>query len=175
MRRIERGKLLDVLFPNALIAELFQRFQSCNDGKEQGGLLLGYRKTNALQIVSYTRPQKGDYATPTLFRRGVQGHKRAAYNEWLRSGKITDWLGEWHTHPGGVALPSITDRSNWVRLTQHTKKPMAFLILSDRAIFVGLQQRRPLVLQRLRLIEQNKDAALYGSYPYYDHNRASSP
>lgn len=154
--------MIDVLFPNAMIDELRQRIRKCRTRNEQGGLLLGYRKENALQVISYTLPQKWDYATPVLFKRSMRGHKKLAYDEWRRSGKTVDWLGEWHTHPGGAAMPSITDKQSWLRLVLHTKKPMTFLIFSDGYMYAGLQQLVPASLRRLEPIEKNEEAVLFG-------------
>ncbi|TYC61396.1 hypothetical protein FMN50_06875 [Rhodobacterales bacterium] len=154
--------MTEVLFPNAIIDELRRRIQASRTGNEQGGLLLGYRKANTLQITSYTVPQKWDYATPVLFKRSMRGHKKLALHEWRRSGKTVDWLGEWHTHPGGAAIPSFTDRQSWQRLVLHTKKPMTFLIFSDHGLYAGLQQPVPMSLRQLRQIEENGAATMFG-------------
>jgi integrative and conjugative element protein (TIGR02256 family) len=145
-----------------MIDEIHQRIRTCRSGNEQGGLLLGYRKESALQITSYTLPQKWDYATPFLFKRNTRGHKKLAHDEWRRSGKTVDWLGEWHTHPGGTATPSITDRRSWQRLVRHTKKPMTFLIFSDHEMYAGLQQLVPASLRQLDKVEENEEAILLG-------------
>ncbi|MCC4243955.1 Mov34/MPN/PAD-1 family protein [Stappia indica] len=145
-----------------MIHELLQRTRSCRSGIEQGGLLLGLRKENALQITSYTLPQKWDYATPVLFNRHVRGHRELAQEEWRRSGKTVDWLGEWHTHPRGVALPSMTDRQSWLHLARHTKNPMVFLIFSGCSIYAGLQQVAPTSFRQLSQIERNEEAVLLG-------------
>lgn len=153
----------EVLLPIVIIDEIYQQIRKRRSGNEQGGILLGYRKENALQITNYTLPQKWDYASPVLFNRSTRGHKKLAHDEWRRSGRIVDWLGEWHTHPGGVAIPSITDRQSWFRLVRHTKNPMIFLIFSDQDMYAGLQQLVPAILKQLKLVERNEDAILFGA------------
>ena len=145
-----------------MLDEIHQRIRTCCSVNEEGGLLLGFRKENALQITNYTLPQKWDYATPILFERSTRGHKKFARDEWRRSGRTVDWLGEWHTHPGGSAIPSNTDRKSWLHLVRHTKNPMTFLIFSEQDMYVGLQQPMPTSLRRLEPIEKNEEAVLFG-------------
>lgn len=153
--------MTEVLLPRAIIEEIRQRIRTCRFGNEQGGLLLGYRKEHALQITTYTLPQKWDHATPVLFKRSNRGHQKLAYDEWRRSGKTIDWLGEWHTHPRGAAVPSSIDRHSWQRLVRQTKNPMVFLIFSDHDMYVGVQELVPPGLIQLSKIEANEGAVLF--------------
>ncbi len=80
----------------------------------------------------------------------------------MRSDQTCDWLGEWHTHPGGLAAPSFIDKASWVRLARHAKKSMAFLIFSDSDMYVGVQSGWLRSVRRLNLLEESRDALLFG-------------
>jgi proteasome lid subunit RPN8/RPN11 len=74
-----------------------------------------------------------------------------------------DWVGEWHTHPGGMARPSFIDGRTWRRISQHTGKPMTFIILSDAEEFLGLQLPHASKAIRLRLVERAAGYSLFGA------------
>lgn len=139
---------------------------------EQGGLLLGYRKKSGLQITGFTLPQRSDLASPMIFKRNSEGHAQLALKAWEKSRGIVDWIGEWHTHPGGNSAPSTTDIANWVRLSEHARKPMVFLILSKFGWYVGLQHHSPKRLVPLQCIESNSTATLFGEHTNF-HSKAN--
>ncbi len=150
-----------VLLPNAIISSIRDKAPTAYGHNEQGGLLLGYRKGNTLEVCSATFPTHWDHATPTLFKRSIRGHRMSALREWVRSGHTVDWVGEWHTHPGGRAHPSWIDLRSWRGLVAHTKQPMAFIILSHDSIYLGLQATPRSAIKQLRSVEADNQFALY--------------
>lgn len=154
--------MIDVLIPDAVIDVIRKRVSSASHRNEQGGLLLGYRKGAAIEIESATFPGAWDHASATIFQRSERGHRVRALRAWLRSGKTIDWIGEWHTHPGGLARPSFTDRRTWARLAKHTGSPMAFLIFSDFELYAGLQMPRAIAVRKLKVVEKDLGASLFG-------------
>ncbi|ESX66629.1 hypothetical protein X757_31220 [Mesorhizobium sp. LSHC414A00] len=153
--------MTQVLVPKSVLDKIREHENNWPRLSERGGLLLGYRKNDAIQIDSATFPGRWDYATPTLFRRSEQGHKLRALREWVRSGQTIDWVGEWHTHPGGVAEPSFVDRRSWRRIAGHTKRLMAFLIFNDTQMYAGLQSPHVSRVKKLTLDEENDVAKLF--------------
>ncbi|WP_432762114.1 Mov34/MPN/PAD-1 family protein [Thalassospira xiamenensis] len=139
---------------------------------EQGGLLFGYRKKSGLQVTGFTVPQSSDLASPVIFKRSSNGHAQLALSAWKESGGTVDWIGEWHTHPVGNSAPSTTDIANWVRLAEHVRKPMVFLILSKFGWYVGLQHHSPKRLVPLQCIESNSTASLFGEHTNF-HSKAN--
>lgn len=131
--------MTSVLVPERVLADVVKHGLSWPAGRERGGILLGYRKPGAIEITGLTLPGRWDRAYSTLFRRSERGHRIRALREWKASGHTVDWVGEWHTHPGGTAEPSSIDRRTWIELVRHTAKPMTFLIFDDQHLFVGLQ------------------------------------
>lgn len=154
--------MTDVLVPKGLIESVRSYVRRTSTGSEQGGLLLGYRKQGAIELHSATFPGQWDHSSPTLFKRSARGHRVGALREWIRSKHTVDWVGEWHTHPGGIARPSYTDERNWAMLARHTGKPMAFFIFADRQLYVGLQAERGRKVAQMKIIERSHDALLFG-------------
>lgn len=75
---------------------------------EVGGWLLGYRSGKAITITHATPPRsRGTARGVTISGRGHRPFFDAA---WAASGGVITYVGDWHTHPGGPALPSVRDR-----------------------------------------------------------------
>ena len=126
---------------------------------ESGGLLLGYRKGADLHVIGATYPSRWDRASRVLFQRSAKGHQRMAYDAWRQSGGTVDWIGEWHTHPGGIAAPSSIDLRSWSAIAAHRMAPMVFVILDDHRQYIGVHD--PFKLHRLYIVEENSEAILY--------------
>jgi integrative and conjugative element protein (TIGR02256 family) len=149
MLRNASRTLTNVLIPNDALAGVRAHIERDSRRIEHGGILLGYRKPDAIHITSMTYPGRWDRPSSMLFRRSARGHRIRALREWVKSRQTVDWVGEWHTHPDGLAKPSIIDRMNWLRISRHTSKPMTFLIFSDHDLYVCIQthrQRNPIQL-----------------------------
>lgn len=114
----------------------FRQVTSC--AKEAGGLLLGYRRGDHLEIVDATAPYPHDVRRRTFFDRCDAGHERYALRQWANSGRTIDYLGEWHTHPEAYPGPSHFDIKEWrVLLRRRQKQPLAFLIVGTGGIWMG--------------------------------------
>jgi integrative and conjugative element protein (TIGR02256 family) len=96
---------------------------------ESAGVLLGYRRGDHIHIVQATLPAADDVRGRFSFTRPGKSHQQIATREWRRSGKITDYVGEWHTHPEATPAPSSTDVSEWHSLCKKSKQPLIFVIL----------------------------------------------
>jgi integrative and conjugative element protein (TIGR02256 family) len=99
-----------LLLPTQILGKIDRHGRTWPLGRERGGLLLGHRKADAIQLTSATFPNAWDQGAPTRFYRSERGHCVIALRAWLKSGMTVDWVGEWHTHPGGSAAPSFIDR-----------------------------------------------------------------
>ncbi|WP_081497031.1 Mov34/MPN/PAD-1 family protein [Methylobacterium sp. GXF4] len=154
--------MTSVLIPRSLTLAMQEHSIHWPKGKERGGILLGFRKVEALQITSLTFPGPWDSATATRFFRSNRAHRMRAIREWLRSGMTIDWVGEWHTHPGSSASPSSVDQSSWRAIAKSSNKPMAYVILSDAEMYVGIQFPGAREAQKLHQQEQDEAFVLFG-------------
>src|SRR3546814_2615238 len=87
-----------LLVPNSILRDMKERARNPHVRCESGGLLLGFRKPDAIQITDLTYPSGWDKATPALFKRSALGHRITALRAWKSSGGTVDWVrSEEHT------------------------------------------------------------------------------
>lgn len=98
---------------------------------EAGGVLLGYRRGSHLHVTDSTLPQRQDKRSRTYFERCDSFHQAYALDRWRESGGQIDYLGEWHTHPELVPVPSCLDRLEWRKICAVRDEAMSFLILGN--------------------------------------------
>jgi integrative and conjugative element protein (TIGR02256 family) len=166
--------MINILLPASLFGWIDHHGRSWAPGVERGGLILGYRKAGALEVTSISFPSRWDRATPTAFFRSERGHRKRALREWVKSRGYVDWIGEWHTHPGGFAEPSFRDRSTWKDLVKHTGQPMVFIIVAGTSRFIGLQPSVNSGVVRLELTEEGYSAMLFRAATTSDVTRKYS-
>ena len=109
---------------------------------EAGGILLGHRRRNHIEVIAATEPASTDRRSRFLFERGAQGHSQAAARSWKSAAFMVDYVGEWHTHPQSVPVPSSIDRAEWSKLTR--SRPgisMILLIVGTRGLYVELSTK----------------------------------
>jgi len=75
---------------------------------EVGGWLLGYsdEEEGAIVVTHATPPSHG---TPFGIRISGRRHRRYFDLAWSASSGHVTFIGDWHTHPGGLATPSERD------------------------------------------------------------------
>lgn len=85
---------------------------------EAGGLLLGRQvsESNDVIVDRATPPSAKDRATRFRFFRAKGPANRAIRKYWEGSSGTCNYLGEWHSHPENVPVPSCIDYRNWRRL-----------------------------------------------------------
>jgi len=80
-----------------------------SDGKETGGILIGYynpNHDNAI-VTDVSSPPTDSKRGPTSFIRGIRGLQSWLNRLWKRQRHY--YLGEWHFHPFADPTPSMTD------------------------------------------------------------------
>jgi integrative and conjugative element protein (TIGR02256 family) len=76
---------------------------------EVGGWLLGYWADGRDTIVVTHGTPPAARGTALGITISGKGHRRRFDEAWTRSNGHVTFLGDWHTHPGGPAIPSRTD------------------------------------------------------------------
>ncbi|MBL8399788.1 Mov34/MPN/PAD-1 family protein [Accumulibacter sp.] len=102
---------------------------------ESGGILLGLRRGRHLEVLTATEPSSHDKRSAFFFVREAEGHAEVAEQAWIRGGRQVDYLGEWHTHPQTIPIPSSIDRAEWYKLVQ--KRPEKATLLT---VVVGAKE-----------------------------------
>jgi integrative and conjugative element protein (TIGR02256 family) len=98
-----------------------------------GGLFLGTRSVNVIEITGLTTPFPQDRATLTSFTLKDPLHQSIVDSQWRLSGGVINYIGDWHTHPEKDPTPSYIDKEYWKRLTP-PNLPMIYGIQGQRTI-----------------------------------------
>lgn len=79
---------------------------------ETGGMLLGAIDDAAgvIYVDRVTGPPPDSFLSAGYFQHGTAGTREAVAARLAGSRAMTGFVGYWHTHPGGAAAPSKTDR-----------------------------------------------------------------
>ena len=128
-------------------AELLRQLRRWRDDRlpnETGGVLIGHIDTSRKIIYVFdalpSPPDSKEW--PTLYIRGRQGLTQAVERLTRETGGMAEYLGEWHTHPGGIT-PSDDDKKVLVWLADYLApvgRPAIIAIVGegdDAAFYVG--------------------------------------
>lgn len=134
----DKSRLLH--FSSQTLETFGQHIQASDADCEAGGLLLGSVHGAHLLIQQATVPTSWDKRFRYLFERMPFGHEAIALSRWTATQGTVRYLGEWHTHPEDIPLPSGLDRSEWNRLStqRRDKRPMLAVIVGRKALHVEL-------------------------------------
>lgn len=146
-------KTLVVLAPDVMAVFLKYR-QRFFWQPESGGILLGRRRGKHLEVLRATEPTLDDKRSTYSFQRGAAGHAEVAQQAWLKGNRQIDYIGEWHTHPQAVPIPSGIDRAEWRKLL--LERPEKTTLLT---IVVGTK------VLRVELVDDVRQEALESILP----------
>jgi integrative and conjugative element protein (TIGR02256 family) len=131
-RRIETGvpdvRRLDVtqvrLSP-AAARSIRREAEASADGRETGGILLGFYSDEVPVITEAGGPGPKAYRSASYFRRDLDYAEQLADAAYRLDG--SEWIGDWHTHPLGGGCPSGTDLSGYRSILRADPSLRAFL------------------------------------------------
>ena len=129
-----QGKGLDVAISQEVLSILQTFLLSENRTNEAGGVLLGFRYKEGIEINRCTSPFSQDIRMPYNFHRKDKLHLLKADEYWKSSNSYSDYIGEWHTHPYGDASPSYLDKREWLKSQRSFQKQLVMIIASPDAV-----------------------------------------
>lgn len=112
-----------------------------SSSKEAGGVILGYRRGEHIEITDITVPYPHDKRKRTYFDRCDRRHQYYAFKKWLGSLRQVGYLGEWHTHPEKIPSPSRLDMNEWGTLLRKNNAPLVFMIAGISQLWVGCSEK----------------------------------
>lgn len=128
-----------VVLSNSVTQVLARYRQRFPRQTEAGGILLGRRRGNHIEVVEATEPTPFDRRSTYLWERDRFGHAQAAARAWRLSACTVDYVGEWHTHLQRVPLPSSLDRREWHKLAlARPKTTLLAIIVGTRELHLEL-------------------------------------
>ena len=102
---------MSILLPAHVRRRILLEAAASSDGKETGGILLGFDgRGGHCWVTGAAGPGSRAIRSATRFVRDLDHSEAAAEAAFALDGSL--WLGDWHTHPGGPpALSSVDLRS----------------------------------------------------------------
>jgi integrative and conjugative element protein (TIGR02256 family) len=119
---------------------VFERSVQVGDLPESGGVLLGTVHERGLLVTMATTPTRLDRQLRYFFERLPFGHRMVARRQWRQSAGTTRYIGEWHTHPQDIPVPSGIDLKEWRKLAHKRadKRPLLAVIVGRHGLHVEL-------------------------------------
>ncbi len=120
------------------ISKMFSYAQDDMTSLESGGILVGriLEENSSSMIDDVSTPMSDDVQTRTRFFRRPKGHQEFFNLKWEESTGRCFYLGEWHTHPEMVPVPSSVDLRNWKKILKRPPQDQSSLFF----IIVGIEQ-----------------------------------
>lgn len=112
---------------------------------ESGGMLIGsiIDNLNEIEIIDCTEPLKEDFRNRLSFSRSNK-HNDILKRKWKESNFTKLYLGEWHTHPQQIPLPSTIDKISWTTLLLQSNtesKILVFIIMGTTSMEIWIGDR----------------------------------
>lgn len=125
--------------------------------KESGGMLFARELIGVGHIIidDISIPQKEDIQKRNFFRRSIKAHRAIIDYKWEESKGISNYIGEWHTHPEDIPNPSLTDMKSWKRILKTTvcdEESLFFIIVGNQKIGVWEGVLKTLTIQQLKVV-----------------------
>jgi integrative and conjugative element protein (TIGR02256 family) len=98
----------------AALRSITSEAQESRDGRETGGILLGFESHESRIVKQAGGPGPGAERSASFFRRDLAHAEELAKNAFELDG--SQWIGDWHTHPMGGGRPSETDLDGYLRI-----------------------------------------------------------
>ena len=107
--------------------------------RETGSVLLGIvdHGRRRIEVAAVLPPSPDSERATVSFVRGVQGLEAQMNEVGERTAFQLSYVGEWHSHPGGSAAPSETDRTTFARLgreADHEDRPAVMAIVGGEEL-----------------------------------------
>ncbi len=104
---------------------------------ETGGMLLGYEGVDPCELVVTQTIEAGPNAVEQkeAFAPNGPWQREELAAVYASSGRITTYLGDWHSHPAGTALPSPKDLRTAKRVARsraaRASRPLTIILMCD--------------------------------------------
>lgn len=106
---------------------------------EYGGLLVGRHSDDfKCVLIEETVLPKEFKSSRFKFERGVKGLKKVLHDFFKQTPSLS-YVGEWHTHPDGAPIPSLTDLNAMHEVVKHKDvfimNPVLLIIVITKTTF----------------------------------------
>lgn len=133
LRRVKMTRSVQV---DHSVIELITSFATTSGFKETGGPLFGRSRDETVEIQLAFGPGRWSRHARHSFEPNRRSVQKRINRVWRDSNGTQTYLGSWHTHPNGAAVPSLTDKSTAARMAAQSDLllPEPILIIQETSI-----------------------------------------
>ncbi len=163
-----------VWLPRGLVHQMVVAAEQHGD-VETGGMLIGYEGTDRPELVVTALIDAGPRARRSEYEFHPDGRwqRRKLARVYKESGRVATFLGDWHSHPHGLPVPSETDIETAARTAANDRarapRPLTIIFGRDDAghwIAVAFRYvAGEIVPVRLRVFDSAEDDLLAALEP----------
>lgn len=135
---------LKIVIRPEVITEI-NRYYHNNFNYEVGGILFGKfsRENKVIEIMEVCQV-KSSFFSKILYKRDVKKAQRIIDKRWYETNGVLNYVGEWHTHPGMQAVPSVVDKNSLREIMMMVQDVLPGIVL----LIAGKEDKINLVVQR---------------------------
>lgn len=132
------------------VVDDIRKYYWLNIKYETGGILLGKfnRESKSIEI-SEIYELKINFFSKVLYKRCAKKAQKIINKRWKETQGTINYIGEWHTHPNMLALPSKIDINSLKEINEKVKKILPGTIL----MIAGKDEKVSLIVQNGNIIE----------------------
>ncbi|MDP2660444.1 MAG: Mov34/MPN/PAD-1 family protein [Dehalococcoidia bacterium] len=107
--------------------------------RETGGVLMGHWAEHSAVIAAVIGPGPGAVSKKRRFRPDNQWQRQEIARLYRKSGRTVTYLGDWHSHPGRLPLPSRLDVRTAHRIAtfEESRAPNPLIIIAGESLEHG--------------------------------------
>jgi integrative and conjugative element protein (TIGR02256 family) len=137
---------------------------------ENGGIFLGWRSDEDRIVVDLRGPGPQALHGRHCFIPDHDWQVREINRAFHTSDGVLDYLGDWHSHPGGIAEMSDLDSATLLRITRRVSSPLMLIIAgsgTEWSMRCWKGQLTKGLPWRKRLITANQNLKVFDSTPVW--------
>lgn len=130
----EDGSLL-VIMPEVI--KVFLSYRQLNvTSPESAGVIIGERRGSHIVIKTVSEPNNNDIRSRFTVNRIGTHHQQKVDQAFIDSKGISQYVGEWHTHPEDIPTPSGLDFASWNE-NLNSNLPLILIIVGRKKFWVA--------------------------------------
>jgi len=138
---------LEIYLSKEVISIFKKHIQNHCNKPESGGIITGKVYENLVEVLNCSEPTVFDKQSRYNFNRSYKSAQNYINKKFEESKGEEIYLGEWHTHPEDVPIPSNTDVNDFNKTITKNKlnSNIHFMIIVGRThIYVGIYYNKKL-------------------------------
>lgn len=149
---------ITIRIPFLIIDKFLEFKQDTHEKPESGGCLIGYYLDEySFVLTDITVPTKYDHSSRFNFTRSKMSIQDTLSTLFIESFGKKIYLGEWHTHPQNLPIPSTLDNLSIIKqakFNQLNSDTIFMIIIGNTGFHISLVKNKKIICQKGILYNQ---------------------